>query len=196
MWQICNSNMALSKRRGFIFWLIVSEGSSSPRCLDNGRLVCRRDYKRLKNLHNSDRPGESASARFPGSSGDGLPQDNQTLLYEVGIHFLVWMDTIQTLNILSWHYDFQWQNRAIIQRPQTMNRIYKTFEVHPIAGLLGPRQCGKATLARMMAGREDSTFFDLENPVDLRRLSSPMQALEGLSGLVVVDEVQRKPSLF
>ncbi len=39
-------------------------------------------------------------------------------------------------------------------------------------------------------------FFDLENPVDVRRLSSPMQAFEGLTGLVVVDEVQRQPSLF
>lgn len=84
----------------------------------------------------------------------------------------------------------------MIERPNVMNRVRKVFEVHPIAALLGPRQCGKTTLARMIAEREHSTFFDLENPVDVRRLSTPMQALEGLSGLVVVDEVQRKPSLF
>jgi hypothetical protein len=48
----------------------------------------------------------------------------------------------------------------------------------------------------MIAEREPSTFFDLENPVDSRRLSAPMKALEGLSGLVIVDEVQRKPDLF
>jgi predicted AAA+ superfamily ATPase len=48
----------------------------------------------------------------------------------------------------------------------------------------------------MIAEREPSTFFDLENPVDSRRLSAPMTALEGLSGLVIIDEVQRKPDLF
>ncbi len=48
----------------------------------------------------------------------------------------------------------------------------------------------------MLAKQEPSTFFDLENPVDLRRLSAPMQALENLSGLVIVDEIQRKPELF
>ena len=84
----------------------------------------------------------------------------------------------------------------MIKRPDAMSRVRKVFQVHPIAALLGPRQCGKTTLARMIAERERSTFFDLENPVDVRRLSTPMQALEGLSGLVVVDEVQRKPSLF
>lgn len=84
----------------------------------------------------------------------------------------------------------------MIQRPHALNRVRNVFHVHPIAALLGPRQCGKTTLARMIAGREHSTFFDLENPVDVRRLSTPMQAFEGLSGLVVVDEVQRQPSLF
>jgi len=48
----------------------------------------------------------------------------------------------------------------------------------------------------MVADREPCTFFDLENPIDSRRLSVPMQTLEGLSGLVVIDEVQRKPDLF
>src|SRR5262249_1729558 len=67
--------------------------------------------------------------------------------------------------------------------------------LHPIAALLGPRQCGKTTLARMIAEREPCTFFDLENPVDSRRLSVPMTVLEELSGLVVIDEVQRQPDL-
>jgi predicted AAA+ superfamily ATPase len=48
----------------------------------------------------------------------------------------------------------------------------------------------------MIAEREPCTFFDLENPIDVRRLSAPMQALEGLSGLVVIDEVQRRPDVF
>ncbi|MHB8742641.1 MAG: AAA family ATPase [Sulfuricaulis sp.] len=46
--------------------------------------------------------------------------------------------------------------------------------------LLGPRQCGKTTLARQLAGTSKSTYFDLENPVDLARLSEPMTALEKL----------------
>lgn len=84
----------------------------------------------------------------------------------------------------------------MIPRPRVIERITRTHTHHPIAALLGPRQCGKTTLARMIAEREPCTFFDLENPVDSRRLSVPMRALEGLSGLVVIDEVQRKPDLF
>src|SRR4030067_1489410 len=82
------------------------------------------------------------------------------------------------------------------QRPHALHRVFTVCKVHPAAALLGPRQCGKTTLARMIAEHEHSTFFDLENPVDVRRLSVRMRALEGLSGLVVVDEVQRQPSLF
>jgi hypothetical protein len=84
----------------------------------------------------------------------------------------------------------------MISRPRAVNRISNVFRIHPIAALLGPRQCGKTTLARMMAEREPYTYFDLENPVDARRLSAPMTALEGLSGLVVIDEVQRRPDFF
>jgi predicted AAA+ superfamily ATPase len=47
-----------------------------------------------------------------------------------------------------------------------------------------------------MAEKMPSTFFDLENPIDLQRLSAPMHALSELSGLVVIDEIQRKPELF
>ena len=84
----------------------------------------------------------------------------------------------------------------MISRPRAVNRISNVFRIHPIAALLGPRQCGKTTLARMMAEREPYTYFDLENPVDARRLSAPMTALEGLSGVVVIDEVQRRPDFF
>jgi predicted AAA+ superfamily ATPase len=84
----------------------------------------------------------------------------------------------------------------MIPRPDAINRIYRVFGVHPIAALLGPRQCGKTTLARLIAEREPCTYFDLENPVDVRRLSAPMRALEELSGLVVIDEIQRQPPLF
>jgi predicted AAA+ superfamily ATPase len=66
----------------------------------------------------------------------------------------------------------------------------------PAVALLGPRQCGKTTLARQLAEASKSTYFDLENPVDRARLSEPMTALESLRGLIVIDEVQRHPDLF
>jgi hypothetical protein len=84
----------------------------------------------------------------------------------------------------------------MIERSDAIDRINSAFRVHPIVALLGPRQCGKTTLARMIGESEPCTFFDLENPVDVRRLSAPMTALEALSGLVVIDEVQRRPDLF
>ena len=84
----------------------------------------------------------------------------------------------------------------MIPRPNGIAEIDRTFAVHPIAALLGPRQCGKTTMARMIAEREPSTYFDLENPVDLRRLTAPLNVLQELSGLVIIDEVQRRPDLF
>lgn len=84
----------------------------------------------------------------------------------------------------------------MIPRIEATSRIDRALRLHPIAALLGPRQCGKTTLARTIAEREPCEFFDLESPVDLRRLSAPMTALERLSGLVVIDEIQRRPDLF
>jgi predicted AAA+ superfamily ATPase len=84
----------------------------------------------------------------------------------------------------------------MLDRPQALRRIDLALRDNPVAGLLGPRQCGKTTLARMIAAREPCEFFDLESPVDLQRLSAPMTTLEKLSGLVVLDEVQRRPDLF
>ena len=84
----------------------------------------------------------------------------------------------------------------MIPRPEPIRQIDASFQIHPVTALLGPRQCGKTTLARLIAEQEPSTVFDLENPVDIQRLSVPMQALKDLSGLVIIDEVQRKPELF
>lgn len=83
-----------------------------------------------------------------------------------------------------------------ILRPAVVAQIVHTLAIHPVAALLGPRQCGKTTLARMIAGQQPSSYFDLENPLDARRLSAPMTVLEALSGLVIIDEVQRQPGLF
>ncbi|MGH8290441.1 MAG: ATP-binding protein [Steroidobacteraceae bacterium] len=84
----------------------------------------------------------------------------------------------------------------VIPRKHLLNRITQGLKASPAVALLGPRQCGKTTLARAIATQERSTYFDLENPVDLARLSQPMIALESLRGLVVIDEIQRRPDLF
>jgi predicted AAA+ superfamily ATPase len=67
-----------------------------------------------------------------------------------------------------------------------------------LVGILGARQVGKSTLAHLAAkARTGSvTIFDLENDEDLTRLTDPLLALKGLRGLVVLDEIQRRPDLF
>ena len=64
--------------------------------------------------------------------------------------------------------------------------------------LLGPRQVGKTTLARQIAASwpDESHRFDLEDARDVARLADPYLALKPLRGLVVLDEIQRRPELF
>ncbi|MBI3464508.1 MAG: ATP-binding protein [Planctomycetes bacterium] len=67
----------------------------------------------------------------------------------------------------------------------------------PVTALLGPRQAGKTTLARQIVqGVPGSHYFDVEDPDDLRALEHAKTALSALDGLVVIDEVQRRPELF
>jgi uncharacterized protein len=65
-----------------------------------------------------------------------------------------------------------------------------------VVALLGPRQSGKTTLARLLVSVSSANYFDLEDPVSLARLSQPMTALRDLTGTVVIDEIQRMPELF
>ncbi|KAF0109242.1 MAG: ATPase AAA [Anaerolineaceae bacterium] len=65
-----------------------------------------------------------------------------------------------------------------------------------MVALIGPRQCGKTTLARQFVPPDSVNYFDLEDPVSLARLDQPMTALQDLRGLVVIDEIQRRPDLF
>lgn len=69
---------------------------------------------------------------------------------------------------------------------------------HAVVGILGARQVGKSTLARLVAktSTEPVTLFDLENDEDLARLADPMLGLKGLRGLVILDEIQRRPDLY
>ncbi len=83
-----------------------------------------------------------------------------------------------------------------VARPRLEVQLRDALRRAPIATLLGPRQCGKTTLARHFVGSVRSHYFDLENPADEVRLSEPMTALERLRGLIIIDEVQRAPALF
>jgi predicted AAA+ superfamily ATPase len=86
----------------------------------------------------------------------------------------------------------------MIQRTRHLRRVEHLLAHHPVVALLGARQVGKTTLARqiMARGEEPATRFDLEDPDDLARLDEPKLALAHLEGLVVIDEVQRRPELF
>jgi len=65
-----------------------------------------------------------------------------------------------------------------------------------VVALLGPRQCGKTTLARKFVSPDSLNYFDLEEPQSLARLTEPDTALRPLEKLVVIDEIQRRPDLF
>ena len=81
----------------------------------------------------------------------------------------------------------------LIARTQDFQAVSKLLATFPVTAILGPRQCGKTTLARLFKADHS---FDLENPRDLARLEQPQLALEDLRGLIVVDEIQRLPDLF
>jgi len=81
----------------------------------------------------------------------------------------------------------------LITRTQDLQAVSKLLAAFPLTAILGPRQCGKTTLAR--AFKADHSF-DLENPRDMARLEQPQLALEDLRGLIVIDEIQRLPDLF
>ena len=86
----------------------------------------------------------------------------------------------------------------MIPRTQHLNAIGKLLNQFPVVCLIGARQVGKTTLARQLIEDVEPTvtFFDLEDPTDETRLSDPKLALEPLSGLVVIDEVQRNEGIF
>lgn len=83
---------------------------------------------------------------------------------------------------------------ALLKRPALLASVHSALRANPVVALLGPRQCGKTTLARTLA--KGAEYLDLEDPVGIARLTEPMTALAPLRGLVVIDEVQRLPSLF
>lgn len=81
-------------------------------------------------------------------------------------------------------------------RSRMRAQIAAALKRRPIVVLTGPRQCGKTTIARSFVKEGSLNYFDLEDPVSVTRLQEPMTELQSLTGLVVIDEVQRLPKLF
>ncbi len=84
----------------------------------------------------------------------------------------------------------------MILRPRPVSQVRRALKRSRVVALIGPRQCGKTTLARQIVSAESLNYFDLEEPESLARLDEPMTALRRLRGVVVIDEVQRRPGLF
>lgn len=89
-------------------------------------------------------------------------------------------------------------NMLMIQRQRELKTLRGMLQRHSVVGIIGARQVGKTTLARMFlrGTSQPRHVFDLENPEDLARLADPMLALKSLRGVVVIDEIQRRPDLF
>src|SRR5450755_969820 len=87
-------------------------------------------------------------------------------------------------------------NRSMIVRAADIVLVRAALRRSRVVALLGPRQCGKTTLAREFVGPGSLNYFDLEDPQSLARLSEPDVALRPLRKWVVIDEIQRRPDLF
>jgi len=83
-----------------------------------------------------------------------------------------------------------------VERPNYYRQVTKALGRSPVVALLGPRQCGKTTLARMVGADQPSTYYDLEKPSDARRLENAEYVLGRENGLVILDEIQLRPDLF
>jgi len=81
----------------------------------------------------------------------------------------------------------------MLDRSGEISLIQRKIRFNPVTAILGPRQCGKTTLAKAVLPDHS---FDLENPRDVVRLEQSQTVLESLNGLVMIDEIQRKPELF
>lgn len=87
-------------------------------------------------------------------------------------------------------------NNGMIVRMADIVLVRTALRRSRVVALLGPRQCGKTTLAREIVPPDSLNYFDLEDPRSLARLSEPDTALRPLKKWVVIDEIQRRPDLF
>lgn len=86
---------------------------------------------------------------------------------------------------------------SMLERNQFLKWVRLALSRNPVAALIGPRQCGKTTLAReLLRGEVGTHYFDMEDPSVAQALEDPMSSLSPLRGLVVIDEAQRQPGIF
>jgi len=83
-----------------------------------------------------------------------------------------------------------------IQRTRYINQLKYLVQNSPVTALLGPRQCGKTTLAKEFGKIHKSHYFDLESNADSAILQNPETVLSELNGLIILDEIQLMPGLF
>ena len=78
------------------------------------------------------------------------------------------------------------------------SKINNYLSHFPAVAILGPRQCGKSTLARyLVGGRKDTVYLDLEKPSDRNKLSDPEMFFRfNKDKLICLDEIQRLPEIF
>ena len=85
----------------------------------------------------------------------------------------------------------------MIHRNRYVQIVNEALRVFPVCAMLGPRQCGKTTLARIISHQfPHAHHFDLEDPDDLEKFSAPKVLLGSMKGLVIIDEIQQRPELF
>src|ERR1700719_5076925 len=100
------------------------------------------------------------------------------------------------MNIPHTERDIHGTMLLVIDRQADISLVRAGLQRSRVVALLGPRQCGKTTLARQFVPPDSLNYFDLEDPRSLARLNEPDLALRPLKGLVVIDEIQRRPDLF
>src|SRR5271166_6504903 len=84
----------------------------------------------------------------------------------------------------------------MIDRKTDIDLVRAALRRSRVVAILGSRQCGKTTLARQFVPADSLNYFDLEDPRSVARLSEADTALRPLRGIVVIDEIQRRPELF
>jgi len=86
----------------------------------------------------------------------------------------------------------------LINRQTFIDEIAFSFQIAPVCGLIGPRQCGKTTIAKEIASQflGEVHHFDLEDDRDQNKMLEPLLILENLEGLIVIDEIHHAPNLF
>ncbi len=106
-------------------------------------------------------------------------------------NFCFFVDSLQIVN-----YNFNMQGRYLKRKLHQIVR--ECLDDFPAVAILGPRQCGKTTLAKVLAAEiKDSMYLDLEKPSDLNKLREPELFFEmNKEKLVCLDEIQRAPEIF